>query len=83
MDRRILGLVRVVDAEGPILPGPRRMCWCRGRVVPTTLLCRFGLTWSATDPHHIVATHILDDTELEVRHVLADDGRVRSVAFER
>jgi hypothetical protein len=84
MDWRILGLVRVVHAEGPDISRSTA-----GRVgaeavwVPTTLLPRFGVTWSATDPHHIAATYFLDETKLELRYVLADDGQVRSVALER
>lgn len=84
MDWRILGLVRVVHAEGPDTSRSTA-----GRVgaeavwVPTTLLPRFGVTWSATDPHHVAATYLLDETELKVRYVLADDGRVRSVTLER
>jgi hypothetical protein len=84
MDWRILGLVRVVHAEGPDTSRSTA-----GRVgaeavwVPTTLLPRFSVTWSATDPHHIAATYLLDETELKLRYVLADDGRVRSVTLER
>jgi hypothetical protein len=65
------------------LPEHRRPCRCEAVWVPTTLLPRFGVTWSATDPHHIAATYFLDETKLELRYVLADDGQVRSVALER
>jgi hypothetical protein len=65
------------------LPEHRRPCRCRSPVGATTLLPRFGVTWSATDPHHIAATYFLDETKLELRYVLADDGQVRSVALER
>jgi hypothetical protein len=51
--------------------------------VPTALLPRFGVTWTATDPHHITATYSLDDIEIELHHTLDDDGRVRSIAMER
>lgn len=51
--------------------------------VPTALLPRFGVTWTAADAHHVSASYRLDDTEIELRMALAEDGRVRSVAFDR
>jgi len=44
---------------------------------------RFGVTWNATDPHHITANYRLDDAEIELHYTLEDDARVRSVVFDR
>jgi hypothetical protein len=84
MDWKLLGLFRVVQAEGRDTSKSTA-----GRVgaeavwVPTTLLPRFGVTWAATDSQHIAATYLLDGTELEVRYELDDQNRVLSVVLER
>jgi Family of unknown function (DUF6544) len=84
MDWKLLGLLRIVHAEGPDTSRSTA-----GRVgaesvwVPTTLLPRFGVSWAAPDPHHIAATYVLDDTELEVRYELDDHNRVLSAVLNR
>lgn len=84
MEWRLLGLVRVMRAEGPELSrssagrAGAEVVW-----VPTAVLPRFGVTWGATDPHHVTASYRLDDTELELRYTLDDDARVKSIALVR
>ncbi len=84
MNWKVLGLVHVMHADGPDVSRS-----AAGRVgaeavwVPTALLPRFGVTWSATDPHHIMANYRLDDVAIELRYTLGDDARVRSVVFDR
>jgi len=84
MDWKILGVVRVMHADGPDVSRS-----AAGRVgaeavwVPTALLPRFGVTWTASDPHHITAKYRLDHAEIELHYTLADDARVRSVVFDR
>ncbi len=84
MNWRVLGLVRVMHADGPDVSRS-----AAGRVgaeavwVPTALLARFGVTWSATDPHCITANYRLDDAEIELHYTLGDDAQVQSVVFER
>jgi hypothetical protein len=84
MDWKLLGLFRAVHAEGPDTTRSTA-----GRVgaeavwLPTTLLPRFGVTWTATDPHHITAAYALDDTDLEVRYELDEQDRVLSAVLER
>ena len=51
--------------------------------MPTAMLPRFGVTWAATDAHHLTASWPLDDLQLEVHYTLDDDARVRSVALDR
>jgi hypothetical protein len=84
MEWRLLDLVRVMRAEGQEVSRSSV-----GRVgaevvwVPTALLPRFGVTWGATDPHHVTASYGLDDTELELHYTLDDDAWVRSIALDR
>ena len=83
MNWRVLGLVRVMHADGPDISRS-----AAGRVgaeavwVPTALLPRFGVT-SATDPHHVTASYRLDEVDIELHYTLGDDARVRSVVFDR
>jgi Family of unknown function (DUF6544) len=84
MDWRLLGLVRVMHAEGPDLSRS-----AAGRVgseavwLPTALLSRFGVTWGASDAHHITASYRLGEVEMGLHCTLDDDARVRSVAIDR
>ena len=84
MDWRLLGLVPLVHARGEDVSrsaagrGAAESVW-----VPTTLLPRFGVAWSATDTHHITARYALDATDVEVHFTLDDQAHVRSVAFDR
>jgi hypothetical protein len=84
MSWRVLGLVRVMHADGPDVSRS-----AAGRVgaeavwVPTALLPRFGVTWTATDLPHITASYTLDEVDIELHYTLGDDARVRSVVFDR
>jgi len=84
MNWKVLGLVRVMHADGPDVSRS-----AAGRVgaeavwVPTALLPRFGVTWNATDPLHIMANYHLDDAEIELYYTLGNDARVQSVVFDR
>ena len=51
--------------------------------MPTALLPRFGVTWTATDPDHVKASYRLDDTPIELLMALDEHARLRSVAFDR
>jgi len=84
MDWKLLGLVRVMHAVGPDLSrSAAGRAGAEALWVPTALLPRFGVTWTAIDPRHITASYRLDDTQLEVHFTLDDDARVRSVVFDR
>jgi hypothetical protein len=84
MNWRVLGLVRVMHADGPDVSRS-----AAGRVgaeavwVPTALLPRFGVMRTAADPHHIKASYHLDEAHIELHYTLGDDARVRSVVFDR
>lgn len=84
MDWKLFGLVRVVHADGPEVARS-----AAGRVVaeavwvPSALLPRFGVSWTALDDRHIAFSYRLDDTDLDVQCMLDDDGRVRTIVLER
>lgn len=81
---KVLGLFPVVRAEGPDVSGSAagrggaELCW-----VPTSVLPRFGVDWTAEDDTHLTARFGHRDVDLAVEFVLDEEGRVRSVAFER
>ena len=84
VDWKVLGLVRVMHADGPdVSRSVAGRAAAEAVWVPTALLARFGVTWIATDPHHISANYHLADAEIELRYTLGDDARVRSVVFDR
>lgn len=81
---RLLGLVPLVRADGADYARS-----AAGRAageavwVPTALLPRFGVHWSASDDRHITARYRLDSTDLDVHCELDGDGRLRSFVFDR
>ena len=83
MDWKLLGLIRIMHADGSDLSrSAAGRAGAEAVWVPTALLPRFGVTWTATDPEHLTASYRLDDSRLDIHHVLGDDARVRLVVFE-
>ena len=84
MDWKLLGLIRVMHAEGPdISRSSAGRAGAEAMWVPTMLLPRFGVTWGTSDHNHITASYRLDDTELELRYTLDEEARIRSVTIDR
>jgi hypothetical protein len=81
---RLLGLLPVMQADGPDLSRS-----AAGRVageamwVPTALLPRYGVDWSAGDDHHLTARWRLDSHEVALEVVIDDQGRLRESVFQR
>jgi hypothetical protein len=81
---RLLGLVPVMAADGPDLSRS-----AAGRIVgeamwvPTALLPRFGVDWSATDDHHLSARWHIDTHQAALELVVDDQGRLREGVFQR
>jgi hypothetical protein len=81
---RMLGLLPLMGAQGPDLSRS-----AAGRVVgeamwlPTALLSRFGVDWSAADDHHLTARWRIDDNPAELHLEVDADGRLRSGVFQR
>jgi hypothetical protein len=81
---KLLGLVGVMRAEGPdVSISSAGRAGAEAVWVPTAVLPRFGVTWTATDIQHATASYRLDDTELELPYTLDDDARVKSIALDR
>jgi hypothetical protein len=84
MDWRLGGLVTVAHAEGPDVSrsaagrGGAEAVW-----VPTALLPRFGVAWSAADETHISARYTLGVTPIEIRYTLDRLSRIQSLVFDR
>jgi hypothetical protein len=84
MDWKLAGLVRLVHAEGPDISrsaagraGAEAVC------LPTALLPRFGVRWSATGADQVTARYQVGETPLEVSYRLDPEGRIRSMVFDR
>lgn len=84
MHWKAAGLITVAHGEGPDVS---RSAAGRGGVeavwVPTALLPRFGVTWSAADHAHITARYTLGETPVDVTYTLESDGHIRSLIFDR
>lgn len=84
LDWRLLGLVRVMHADGPDVA---RSAAARGGAeavwIPTSLLPRFGVAWSAEDDTHLVARYGVGDVELAVRYRVDHEGRLEAATFDR
>lgn len=84
MDWKLAGLVSLVHAEGP---DTSRSAAGRGGAeaiwLPTALLPRFGVTWTAQDGRHISAEYLIDDTPINLRCTLGTAGEITSLVFDR
>lgn len=84
MDWKLAGLITVAHEDGPDVSqsaagrGGAEAIW-----IPTALLPRFGVTWSATDDAHIAARFRLGTTPVEISLALDPHGRIRSMVFDR
>jgi hypothetical protein len=84
MDWKIVGLVRVAHGGGPDLSrSAAGRAGAEAVWVPTALLPRFGVAWTATGPNHIAARYRLGDTALEVRYTIDEGGYLLSLVFDR
>ena len=84
MDWKLAGLIRVVHAEGPDISrsaagraGAEAVC------LPTALLPRFGVRWSATGDDQVTARYQVGETPVELQLRLDEVGRVVALAFDR
>jgi hypothetical protein len=84
MDWRLLGVRSLVHEQGPDVSrssagrGGAEAIW-----IPTALLPRFGVRWSAEDDTHISVHHHLGDTALDVHCGLGPDGQLTDLVFPR
>jgi hypothetical protein len=84
MGWKLLGSLRVLHADGPdVSKSSAGRAGAEAMWLPTAMLPRFGVSWSATDDDHICASYRLDDTDLELRYTLGSDSLVKAIALDR
>ncbi len=84
MDWRLAGLFRVMHGAGPdISRSAAARAAAEAVWVPTALLPRFGVEWSAADDDHISARYQIAGYPVHINYSLTGGGRIRSVRFDR
>ncbi|QYG92473.1 hypothetical protein HC251_08480 [Iamia sp. SCSIO 61187] len=84
MEWKLLGLVRVMAADGPdVSTSAAGRSGGEGVWVPTALLPRFGVRWSAPADDQIVARFVVGPAPMELHLRIDAEGLVRSVVFDR
>jgi hypothetical protein len=84
MNWKLARLVTLAHEDGPDVArsaagrGGAEAVW-----LPTALLPRFGVRWTAHDDAHISAQHDLGDTPIDVLYHLDPEGRIKSLVFDR
>ena len=84
MHWKLLGHFDVAHGTGPDVSasaagrGGAEAIW-----IPTALLPRYGVTWTADDDHHITAHHHLGTTPIVIRLTIDDAAAVRAISFQR
>jgi Family of unknown function (DUF6544) len=83
MDWKLGGLVTVMHAEGEnVSRSAAGRAGFEAMWVPTALVPRFDVAWSAQGEHQLTARYRVGTTPLEVRFRL-DEGRIESLVFDR
>jgi hypothetical protein len=83
-DWKLAGLVRVMHAEGvDVSRSAAGRAGVEAMWVPTALLPRFNVAWSAHGEHDVMARYRVGMTPLEVRFRLDAAGRIESLVFDR
>jgi hypothetical protein len=81
---KLVGLIQVVQAEGPdVARSSAARAGAEAVWVPTALLPRFGVNWTADDATHLTARYTVDNTPLAVRYELDDSAGIASAQVER
>jgi hypothetical protein len=84
MDWRLLGLLTVAHAEGPdVARSAAGRAGAEAVWLPTALLPRFGVRWSAGPADRVTAGFQVGDTSVELRLRLGAAGRITSLVFDR
>ena len=81
---KLAGLVTVLRAEGPdISRSAAGRAGAEAIWVPTALLPRFGVRWSADDDDSVTAHYGIGEVPMKVHYRLDRDGRIVSFVFDR
>ena len=84
MDWKLATLLRVIHAEGPdVSRATAERAGAEAFWLPTALLPRFGVTWSASDDTNIAAHFEVDGHPMTVDYRIERHGFVESLVFQR
>lgn len=84
MDWRLAGLIRLEHAAGPdVSRSSAERAAGEAIWLPTALLPRFDVQWTAHDEHTITARFNVDGRPVQVEYRIDDEGRIRSLVFNR
>lgn len=84
MSWKLAGLIPLVRADNPdVARSSAERAAGEAMWVPTCVLPRFGVTWSATGANQINARFDVDGHPVQLEYELEDGGGVRSVVFNR
>jgi len=83
LDWKLLGLLTVAHAQGPDV-ARSAAGWAGAEAIwlPTALLPRFGVRWSAGSVDQVTAGFRVGDTPVELRLRLDAAGRIASLVFD-
>jgi len=80
---RLLGVPLVRASGADVSRSAAGRCAAEAVWVPTTLLPRFGVAWSAPSDDHVVASYRLDATPVQLHLWLDEAAHPTTIAFER
>ena len=84
LDWKLAGLVTVAHGEGPdVTRSAAARAGAEGIWLPTALLPRFGVRWSAPASDRVTAAFAVGETPLELELRLDGAGRIVSLQFDR
>jgi hypothetical protein len=84
MEWKLAGLVTVAHAEGAdVARSAAGRTGAEGIWLPTALLPRFGVRWSAPAAGRVTAAFTVGETPLELQLRIDEAGRIRSLWFDR
>jgi hypothetical protein len=84
LDWKLAGLVTVAHAEGAdVSRSAAGRAGFESMWIPTALLPRFDVAWSAQGEHDVTARYRVGATPLEVCFRIDDAGHIESLAFDR
>ena len=83
-DWKLAGLLTLMHADGPdVSRSAAGRAGAEAIWVPTALLPRFGVRWTAGGPDQVTAHYHIDEVPIHAHYWLDADGRMRSFTFDR
>lgn len=81
---KVAGMFNVAHGDGPdISTSAAGRCGLEAILLPTALLPRFGLTWTAQDDEHITGHSRIGPTPIDIQLTIDEAGQVVSVVLQR